>query len=205
MDKSKPCVELEMALGQFQAKCPTMRKDTKGHNYTYATLPQIVEKVTPLLMEQGLVFMQHIESDNAGNVGVRSVLTHESGEHVESSIYVDLETCAKGGTIKNPIQALGSITTYLRRYAMSSMLGIVADKDDDGADSGRFESPVTLANSFQIAGIDKALQDIAGRDTGKLESMTAAMKKQYNVSHWRDLSESKAQQVFDKLLEKAKG
>jgi ERF superfamily. len=38
----------------------------------------------------------------------------------------------KGFEGMNKAQAIGSLITYFRRYALSSMLGLVTDKDTDG-------------------------------------------------------------------------
>jgi hypothetical protein len=35
-------------------------------------------------------------------------------------------------TGRTPVQALGSAITYLRRYVLSSMVGVAPDDDDDG-------------------------------------------------------------------------
>ena len=53
----------------------------------------------------------------------------ESGELLESNTFIPQATL-KG---MNDYQAFGSGVTYFRRYALSSALGLVTDKDTDAA------------------------------------------------------------------------
>jgi hypothetical protein len=122
------------ALSDFQNECPIIHKDTKGHNYTYADLPQIFSVINPLLKKHKLCFTQLLQ-DN----GIKTILFHvESGEQLESFTTIPL---VKLGAM-NEYQSYGSGVTYFRRYALSSMLGLVTDKDTDASGSS-----VTVAQS----------------------------------------------------------
>ena len=119
------------ALSEFQNECPIIHKDTKGHNYTYADLPQIFSVINPLLKKHKLCFTQLLEND-----GIRTILFHvESGEQLESFTTIPL---VKLGAM-NEYQSYGSAVTYFRRYCLSSCLGLVTDKDTDAA--GQSVSP----------------------------------------------------------------
>lgn len=111
------------ALAQFQYEVPILHKDTKGFSYTYTDLPEIIRVITPYLQKHGLGFTQLIEGKQ-----LKTIVFHfESGESIESSADIPEETM-KG---MNKFQALGSAITYLRRYMLSSALGLVTDKDLD--------------------------------------------------------------------------
>ena len=111
------------SLSAFQNECPIIHKDTKGHNYTYADLPQIFSTINPLMKKHGLCFSQLLEND-----GLRTILFHvESGEQLES--FTPIPKIKLGAM--NEYQSFGSGVTYFRRYAISSMLGLVTDKDID--------------------------------------------------------------------------
>ena len=121
------------ALSDFQNECPIIHKDTKGHNYTYADLPQIFSVINPLLKKHKLCFTQLLQ-DN----GIKTILFHvESGESLESFTTIPL---VKLGAM-NEYQSYGSGVTYYRRYALSSMLGLVTDKDTDAAGAPVAQSP----------------------------------------------------------------
>jgi hypothetical protein len=119
------------ALSEFQNECPIIHKDTKGHNYTYADLPQIFSVINPLLNKHKLCFTQLLEND-----GIRTILFHvESGEQLESFTTIPL---VKLGAM-NEYQSYGAAVSYFRRYCLSSCLGLVTDKDTDAA--GQSTSP----------------------------------------------------------------
>lgn len=115
--------ELFKALANFQYEVPILHRDTKGFGYTYVDLPEIIRVITPYLQKHGLGFTQLIEGNK-----LKTIIFHfESGESIESSADIPEETM-KG---MNKFQTLGSAITYLRRYMLSSALGLVTDKDLD--------------------------------------------------------------------------
>lgn len=138
------------ALADFQQEVPVILKDTTGHNYKYADLPAIFEVINPLLKKHGLGFTQPINGSK-----IKTILFHiESGETIESEtdmpfeslVYEEVKktdrdgnsyvtTVIKGFEAMNRAQAIGSLITYFRRYAISSLLGLVTDKDTDGTGS----------------------------------------------------------------------
>jgi hypothetical protein len=112
------------ALADFQQEVPVIHKGTQGYGYSYADLPKIFEVINPLLQKNGLGFTQLINGQQ-----IVTVLFHfESGESIESKTDIPQGVQLKG---MNDFQVLGSAITYLRRYALSSILGIVTDKDTD--------------------------------------------------------------------------
>jgi len=114
------------ALAAFQQDCPVILKDTTGYGYKYADLPQIFNVINPLLKKHGLGFYQSVEAKQ-----LKTVVFHiESGELIESCADIPQEVSLKG---MNDFQVLGSAITYMRRYQLSSMLGIVTDKDTDAS------------------------------------------------------------------------
>ena len=115
------------SLAEFQNECPIIHKDTKGHNYTYADLPQIFSVINPLLKKHKLCFTQLLE-----NNGIRTILFHvESGEQLES--FTSIPTVKLGAM--NEFQSIGAGISYFRRYSISSLLGLVTDKDTDASGS----------------------------------------------------------------------
>lgn len=100
-------------------------KSEKGsYKFSYATLAEIVEATRPALSKNGLVVVQMPTADGARTILITRLI-HESGEWLEGVMPVPT-----GGA---NIQQLGSALTYLRRYAYSAILGVVAsDEDDDG-------------------------------------------------------------------------
>lgn len=114
------------ALAAFQQEVPVIHKATQGYGYSYADLPAIFEKINPLLKKHGLGFTQPIMGDC-----VKTIIFHiDSGESIESLTQIPQKVQLKG---MNDFQVLGSAITYIRRYALSSALGLVTDKDTDAS------------------------------------------------------------------------
>lgn len=112
------------ALADFQQEVPVIHKGTQGYGYSYADLPAIFDIINPLLKKHKLGFSQPIMGDC-----IKTVIFHiESGETIESLTTIPTGVQLKG---MNDFQVLGSAITYLRRYALSSILGLVTDKDTD--------------------------------------------------------------------------
>ncbi len=117
--------ELFKALANFQQEVPILHKDTPGYGYSYTDLPEILRTINPLLKKHGLGFIQPLNGNELKTV----VFHYESGESIESTVIIP-EDSMKG---MNKYQSLGSGITYMRRYALSSFLGLVTDKDMDGS------------------------------------------------------------------------
>jgi hypothetical protein len=123
------------SLAAFQQEVKVIHKATQGYGYSYADLPKIFDEINPLLQKHGLGFTQLINTKEGVNYLATVVFHVESGEQMESNCmipYVQL----KG---MNDFQSFGSGVTYFRRYCLSSMLGLVTDKDTDA--SGEQEKP----------------------------------------------------------------
>jgi hypothetical protein len=123
------------SLAAFQQEVKVIHKATQGYGYSYADLPKIFDEINPLLQKHGLGFTQLINTKEGVNYLATVVFHVESGEQIESNCmipYVQL----KG---MNDFQSFGSGVTYFRRYCLSSILGLVTDKDTDA--SGEQEKP----------------------------------------------------------------
>jgi hypothetical protein len=124
--KTQEQKSLFKSLAAFQQEVPVIHKETKGYGYSYADLPTIFDKINPLLAKHNLGFTQPI----MGNC-VKTIIFHtETGETIESLTEIPQGVQLKG---MNDFQVLGSAITYIRRYALSSILGLVTDKDTDAA------------------------------------------------------------------------
>lgn len=117
---------LYKALAAFQAEVPNIYKNSTGYGYKFADLGEINDIIKPLLTKNGLGYIQPIEG-----TAIKTVVFHvESGESIESSANIPQGVqLAK----MNEFQVLGSAITYLRRYSLSSMLGLITDEDADAA------------------------------------------------------------------------
>ena len=147
------------ALATFQQECPVIHKGTSGYGYSYADLPTIFSIINPILQSNGLGFTQLIQ-DGA----IETILFHtESGQTIKSVTSIPENVSLKG---MNEYQVLGSAITYIRRYALSSLLGIVTDKDTDAATPKQIRKPVLNAAT---PAFEKALKFV--RDGGSIKAI----------------------------------
>lgn len=122
--------EIAKALAKFHKEMGTIQKDANNPFFKskYAPLETILPAIKEPLEKAGLVFTQ-MPSYLGSEVGFSSALTTkiihiESGETIESTVPLILA--------KQDPQGVGSAITYMRRYALVSMLGLNCDEDDDG-------------------------------------------------------------------------
>ena len=158
------------SLAGFQQECPVIHKATKGYGYTYSDLPTIFNIINPILKKHGLGFTQLIKGQ-----AIETILFHtETGETIESLTDIPQDVDLKG---MNQFQVLGSAVTYIRRYALSSMLGIVTDKDTDAAGEQKPKAkPVITTENFE-------------KYLDALEKGTAKMDKLKFAAHYQLTSE----------------
>lgn len=123
---------LAAALVAFQAECPTVAKShtaripTKGgapYTYTYADLADTSDAILPVLTRHGMAFIALPRQEADGRYSLVGTLVHTSGEKMEGAVPLHGRTP----------QEIGSSLTYMRRYLLCAMTGVVADDDDDGA------------------------------------------------------------------------
>jgi len=89
----------------------------------YASLDAILDDVRPVLASNNLGISQEPLFED-GKAGVVTRIIHSSGEARESTLLLPIKD--------QTAQGVGSALTYAKRYAISSILGITADDDDDG-------------------------------------------------------------------------
>jgi hypothetical protein len=134
MKTSDSISKISAAIVKAQGELNAVHKDGNNPHFRskYATLQNIVESTRDTLRKHGLAVVQTFGETDGTYINLITTLLHESGEYISGTFTMRPS--------KADPQGLGSATTYARRYALSAVLGIVADEDDDGNASSR---PVT--------------------------------------------------------------
>jgi hypothetical protein len=127
--QSEQINDLAAALSKAQGEMPTAKFNStnKFLGNKYADLGAVIEASRPVLVKHGLSVSQLVIG-NGEFIGVETILLHSSGQWISS--VVTLPAGDEKG--KSMAQVAGSIVSYLRRYALSAILGIYADEDSDG-------------------------------------------------------------------------
>lgn len=103
-----------------------------GRAQGYALWEDINELIKPILAKHGFALTFRVTTDEK-TVTVRGVLQHVEGWKIDTTM--TLPTDLTGS--KNAVQALGSSTSYGKRYTASALLNLTSrGEDDDGLGSG---------------------------------------------------------------------
>lgn len=108
-------------LLEVQKQIGTLSKNSKNPFFKsqYLDLNTLLQHVTPLLNDQGLLLMQPLQE----NVVTSSIVDVDSGIIIATSSLTL-------PNLSDP-QKIGSCVTYYRRYTLKSLLAI-SEEDDDG-------------------------------------------------------------------------
>lgn len=119
--------ELFNAMVLFRGKLVQPKKDASNPFFKkgYVTLEGVMKAVDEGIKGTGLSYSQIVANDEHGNVGVRTIIGHKSGQ------YFDTGLLSLTPEKKTP-QGYGSAITYEKRYQLAALFGVSSDKDDDG-------------------------------------------------------------------------
>ena len=123
---------LHEAFLSWQKAMPNIARLRQGHGYRYVGLSELLTAVLPPLNALGFT-LRHQTVCNDGELTVSAVLEHASGQTMGSSLSMQMaQLTGTRGT--NPMQAMGSVITYARRYTTLAVLGLTDGIDTDAAD-----------------------------------------------------------------------
>ena len=122
MKTSESIKEITSALITFHDEVNNIPKTANNPFFKskYVPLDKILTAIQQPLKTANLAFVQFPSEQG----GLTTRLMHTSGEWLEDTFYMK--------PTKEDPQGYGSVITYQRRYALSSILGLNTDEDDDG-------------------------------------------------------------------------
>lgn len=99
------------------------------HKNSYATLGAHIGATKAIFAQYGLAIVQFPVSNsvNRGEVGVETMVIHKDGGYFSRTILMPVDEKVKG-------QDVGSLISYLRRYAIASVANLATADDDAEAD-----------------------------------------------------------------------
>jgi len=107
-------------------------------NAKYADLSSVWDAIRKPLSDNGLSVIQGTESYEGG-ITVVTYILHTSGEMWVNKLSAKVpdKLPDKNGQAQSNIQSLGATITYLRRFSLTTLLGVCPDDDDGETAMGR--------------------------------------------------------------------
>ena len=183
MNKTESIIKVAIALCKFNSEILSISKDAKNPFFKsdYVTLDKLILATRGLLQKNGLSVLQMPLSKETGEIGIQTILLHESGEYIESDpLFMK--------PVKNDPQAAGSLITYLRRYSYQAILNLNTGEDDDGNKSTYNNDGIGM---HKIS--SQMLIDIA-KKKGFSE---ASLCKKYSVTEVKFIKQDKKKEAYD--------
>jgi hypothetical protein len=162
------------ALTKAKSAFPSIQKtktaNIPGRSYNYADISVILAAITPSLTANGLAIMQD-QKRGEHSLDIQTTLYHESGEWIQS------EWLAMPLAPNANAHAIGSASTYGRRYSLSAFLGLATEDDDDGHEAASTPPKATTAAPRQQQPQQQRQQPAAAR-TGNVATAKGEQPKQ---------------------------
>ena len=124
-ERSANINKLAEALAKAQSKFTSAPKNKINPHLKskYADLASVLDTVREPLANNGLSIVQVVETDGA-KIICYTDLMHVSDQWIRGKLVLH--------SAQTAIQQIGAAITYAKRYALSAMLGIASDEEDDG-------------------------------------------------------------------------
>lgn len=135
------------ALAAMQQELPVInerggiKNNTGKIQSTYALWEDINEAIKPVLAKFGFALTFRTGEDNS-RITVTGILSHKDGHREETTMYLPTDTSGS----KNAVQAIGSSTSYGKRYTAAALLNLTSRGEDNDAKGamGELLSPKQL-------------------------------------------------------------
>jgi hypothetical protein len=160
------------ALFNIQSQIKPLKKDSANPfmNSKYASLEGIWEVLQPALREQNLLVIQVPTSDKE-TVSLKTTIYYiPTGEKMEFEPLVLVPS-------KTDPQGYGSAITYARRYSIMSILGLVAEGEDDDANASSIKKEYKKTEK-------PSKEDVSKQISGKLAKIFPAGEGKIDFALW---------------------
>lgn len=151
------------ALATMQPKMPVITerggiKNSAGAVQSrYALWEDINDAIKPILAEHGFALSFRTGTTTEGKITVTGILSHREGHQEETTISLPHDSSGS----KNAVQAVGSSTSYGKRYTATALLNITSrGEDDDGK-----AAPNDWIDSDQVDELVALLDDVGADRT----------------------------------------
>jgi hypothetical protein len=124
------------ALSAMQPELPVISERGaidlgRGPKQRYALWEDINDAIKPVLAKHGFA-LSFRTGQLEGKISVTGILSHREGHSEETTMYLPADTSGS----KNAVQAVGSSTSYGKRYTTSALLNLTSRGEDDDGKAG---------------------------------------------------------------------
>lgn len=155
--------------------------------------------IKPILARYGFNLRFRTGRAEDGSLAVTAVLAHREGHSEETTIYLP----ADDSGAKNRVQAVGSSTSYGKRYTASALLNLTTGgQDDDGQAAGATEK----ISEEQVTEIESRIDALV--ESGKMAESKPFfdwLRREFKVSDIAELNQQGYEAVCAQLAKKEKG
>lgn len=114
----------------------------------YATFEDINDVIKPIMQSHGFAITFKVENV-PGGMNVTGILMHRAGHRESTSMFIPLDTSGS----KNAVQAVGSSTSYGKRYVMTALLNLTTRGEDDDGHAAVPTANVTAVQASAITAL----------------------------------------------------
>nr|WP_314877284.1 ERF family protein [uncultured Pseudomonas sp.] len=174
--------EFNAAMAAMQSDIPSIAERgaiiVNGQKRSdYATFEDINDVIKPIMQTHGFAITFKVEN-TPGGLTVTGILMHRAGHRESTTMLLPLDTSGS----KNAVQAVGSSTSYGKRYVMSALLNLTTRGEDD---DGHAAVPTANVTTVQAAGINALLERCAPKTrdwfTGEYGSAECVPKGRHDL------------------------
>ncbi len=157
-------IAFNSALAELQPSLPIISerggiKDRSGNiQSTYALWEDVNEAIRPLLAEHGFALRFRVERGE-DQISVTGILSHRDGHSEQTTLALPTDTSGS----KNAVQAVGSSTSYGKRYTAFALLNITSTGEDDDGRKGGQDHPISVKQYDELQKLITATQSDAGK------------------------------------------
>jgi len=142
--------KLAEALCKAQGVMSAAKKDKHNPFFKskFSDLSSVFNAIREPFSSNGLAVSQLVDITESGNMVLKTILMHASGQFIESKMLLPIEL--------NP-QKLGSLLTYYKRYSLMAIAGLPSEDDDGNHASGNRPAPPQYITAKQVSDLENMI------------------------------------------------
>ena len=186
-------VAFNAALAELQPLLPVIEerggiKDRSGKvQSTYALWEDVNEAIRPHLAEQGFALRFRVDR-TADQISVTGILSHREGHKEETTLTLPTDTSGS----KNAVQAVGSSTSYGKRYTAFALLNITSTGEDDDGNKAGMKPKADAVSDDTLTSIIEYCEAVGGDQSG-------VILQAYKVKRLGELTQTQGDAVLKRL------